>query len=262
MSVADEQSPPDPELTPEQESTVRRLLADARHDEGIPATVADRLDRVLAQLHEEQTGADAPVVELAARRRRRRAGRLLMAAAAIVLGGVTVGQFVQTSGDDAGEASSSSAEAGSARTASAEAGGETDTLSNEDDAPSGPSVGQEASSQPPAGARTPLERGLPVQLSADRFDQDVQELAESRGKALSKLAAAASKHNSLLDSAPAFDCPPAAYGRGTLLPAYYDDEPAVLAFRPPLGSNQVAELLRCGTAETLRSVDLAVPVQD
>ena len=64
-----------PELTPEQESAVRRLLAEARHDEPIPADVAARLDRVLAGLTRDEPGAPgvAPVIDLAARRRRRNA---------------------------------------------------------------------------------------------------------------------------------------------------------------------------------------------
>ena len=50
-------SGPLPELTPEQESEVRRLLAEARHDEPIPAEVADRLDRVLADLARDEPGS-------------------------------------------------------------------------------------------------------------------------------------------------------------------------------------------------------------
>ena len=42
----------DPDLTPAEEQ-VRRLLADARHDEPMPDDVAERLDRVLADLHDE-----------------------------------------------------------------------------------------------------------------------------------------------------------------------------------------------------------------
>ena len=64
-----------PELTPEQESAVRRLLAEARHDAPIPTDVADRLDTVLAGLTRDEPGSPgvAPVIDLAARRRRRNA---------------------------------------------------------------------------------------------------------------------------------------------------------------------------------------------
>ncbi len=46
-----------PELTPEQESEVRRLLAEARHDVPIPTEVADRLDTVLAGLTRDEPGS-------------------------------------------------------------------------------------------------------------------------------------------------------------------------------------------------------------
>ena len=46
-----------PELTPEQESAVRQLLAEARHDEPIQTEVADRLDTVLAGLSRDEPGS-------------------------------------------------------------------------------------------------------------------------------------------------------------------------------------------------------------
>ena len=261
--MADEKSPPDSELSAEQESMVRRLLAEARHDEGIPDSVADRLDRVLAQLRDEpQSGA--PVVELATRRRRRNAGRLLVAAAAIVLGGVTVGQFVGTS-NDSGEDAGSATAGGTARTETAHTEDSADSLlSGQEPAPEAV-PGTAGAAEPRDGQNLwgpTLDRRLPLRLSEDTFARDVQGLASERNQALAALADAAEKSRNLIDRAPAFDCPPGAYGRGTLVPAYYDDEPVVLAFRPPLGSNQVAELLRCGTAEKLRSVDLDAPASN
>lgn len=251
--MADEQSP-DSELTAEQESEVRRLLAEARHDDGVPEAVAQRLDRVLAQLREETTDVADPVVDLAARRRRRNAGRLLLAAAAIVVGGVGVGQFLGTTGGDAGDSvTSSTAEDSSAR-------------GEELDEDSGASLFEGAASPEAAenesggtvansdSALKALDDELPVQLSRKSFDEDVRTLAKERQGALSELAATDQRDLTL--HVRGFDCPPAAYGRGTLVPAYYGDQPTVLAFRPPLGSNQVAELLRCGTAERLRSVAL------
>jgi len=242
--VADEQSPLDSELTPEQESTVRDLLAQARHDEPVPDAVAARLERALVRLGEEETDGSAPVADLSARRRRRNAGRLLLGAAAIVLGGVAVGQFLgpmQGSGDDAGSVADTSAERGGA--ASEFSGADSDGQGN------APSASQ------PAAADQEVAPGVPVRLSRRTFDEDVQQLA--RSKALRQLEAAAAQQDTLLDgAAPTFECPPAAYGRGTLVPAYYEDEPAVLAFRPPLGSNRVADLLECGTAAKLRSVNL------
>jgi hypothetical protein len=245
--VADEQSPHDSELTPEQETVVRRLLSEARHDDGIPDTVAARLDRVLAQLSAETTDTDAPIVDLAARRRRQRAGRLLMAAAAIVVGGVAAGQVLGSSSDSGG-ADSSTPGAATFRS----------------DSPTDDGAGQDAHEAAPEGADAAapsnadqlLGKDLPLRLSRDSFDRDVRQLADQRNAALLDLGTASANQGYLLAAVPGFDCPPAAYGKGTLVPALYDDEPAVLAFRPPLGSNRVAELLQCGTAQKLRTVNL------
>ena len=251
--MADEQSP-DSELTAEQESAVRRLLAEARHDDGVPEAVAQRLDRVLAQLHEETAEVAAPV-DLAARRRRRNAGRLLLAAAAIVVGGVGAGQLLGTSGGDAGDsATSSTAEDSSARTE----GLDEESSGSLFDGAASPEAAQGEAGGTVENGDTALkarDEELPVQLSRKNFDEDVRALAGERRQAMSELAASADQPD-LMMHVRGFDCPPAAYGRGTLVPAYYGDQPTVLAFRPPLGSNQVAELLRCGTAEPLRSVAL------
>src|SRR6266545_3569382 len=104
----------DPELTPAQEDVVRRRLAAARHSEPMPDDVAERLDLVIAGLHDrpgdQPGGADvaetpvAPVVDLAARRRRRLT-QGLVAAAFVVVAGVGATQLAQ-SNDDAGMPSS------------------------------------------------------------------------------------------------------------------------------------------------------------
>lgn len=256
--MADEQSP-DPELTAEQESAVRRLLAEARHDDGVPEAVAQRLDRVLAQLRDEPTDETAPVVDLAARRRRRNAGRLLLAAAAIVVGGVGVGQFLGTSGGDSGDsATSSTAEDSSQRTEQLDDDAAESLFDGEEAAPEAAQGEAGGTVENGDSALKSLDEELPVQLSRKSFEEDVRTLANERQDALSELAASA-EHQDLMLHVRGFDCPAAAYGRGTLVPAYYGGQPTVLAFRPPLGSNQVAELLRCGTAEPLRSVDLEAP---
>ena len=92
-----------PELTPEQESEVRRLLAEARHDEPIPTEVADRLDTVLADLTRDEPGSPgvAPVIDLAARRRRRNAAAVLAGAAAVIVAGFAIGQVIDVGSDDA-----------------------------------------------------------------------------------------------------------------------------------------------------------------
>ena len=95
---------------PDPDDAVRRLLADARPTEPMPADVAARMDDVLAGLADGSVagaetsgpGADpAPirpaVASLAAERRRRAAG-MLVAAAAIVVGGVVVAQHLPSPG--------------------------------------------------------------------------------------------------------------------------------------------------------------------
>ena len=99
---------PDDDLTPEEEQ-VRRLLADARHTEPMPADVAARLDEVLAGLPRDAPGpgplqpavadldaapAPAPRPHLAGRRRR---GRRRSASASTRSTGPAI-----SSGDDAG----------------------------------------------------------------------------------------------------------------------------------------------------------------
>ena len=91
---------------PDPEDDVRRLLADARHTEPMPADVAARMDDLLAGLRPDSPVAPevpdaepvpvstpAPrhpaVASLAAQRRRRAAG-MLVAAAAVVVGAVVV----------------------------------------------------------------------------------------------------------------------------------------------------------------------------
>jgi len=98
---------PTPDLTPDQESAVRRALADARHTDPIPEAVASRLDRVLGDLMDERAAADLEahsVVSLEARRRRRHATRMLVAAAAVVAGGFGINAMV---GNDVLSSSSS-----------------------------------------------------------------------------------------------------------------------------------------------------------
>ncbi|MDR6174261.1 hypothetical protein QE364_000758 [Nocardioides zeae] len=107
---------PDPVLDPATAAAVRRLLAEARHDEPVPPAVAARLDATLAGLRAERGGSTAPVappalpprpggdapIDLAAQRRRRRGSLLLAAAAAVVVvgvGGVVVPRL-GGSGDD------------------------------------------------------------------------------------------------------------------------------------------------------------------
>lgn len=81
-------------MTDAQDDAVRRLLADARHDQPIPPQVSDRMDQVIADLAAERSSPDN-VVTL----RRRWLPALLLAAAAVVAIGFGVSQMIPTSSD-------------------------------------------------------------------------------------------------------------------------------------------------------------------
>ncbi|GAB3076515.1 hypothetical protein [Nocardioides zeae] len=170
-----DESGPDPVLDPATAAAVRRLLAEARHDEPAPPAVAARLDATLAGLRAERLaahpsapatehglpprpGADAPI-DLAARRRRRRGGVLLAAAAAVVVVGVG-GVLVPRLG-------------GSGDATSSDSGGQSE---------SGPNVGQapppdgNAEEQPPSSA--PVQ---PNQTPDDRVVDAAADLATYEG---------------------------------------------------------------------------------
>jgi len=255
--VADEQPPTDSGLTPEQETVVRGLLADARHDEPLPDAVAARLDRVLERLHEDREAPSSAVVDLGARRRGK-AGRLLLAAAAIVVGGVAAGQVLGGGGDSDESAGPDSASVARSEVPRSEVPLSGEAAEGEDAPDAAGAAGGGAGAQEAAPTDGQLSNALPVQLSPGSFDRDVRRLARSHGVRSSlESAGNGAAVRDFVSQEPAFACAPAAYGKGTLLPAYYADQPAVLAFRPPLGSERVAELLRCGTAEKLRSLTLS-----
>lgn len=241
--MSDQDSGPLPELTSEQEATVRRLLAAARHDDPIPADVGDRLDRLLADLSSSSSAPAAPVVDLAARRRRRNAGGLLVAAAAVIVGGVVVGQMVDVRGggsdDDAGSAADTSVSRNSSDgqddSAEAEAGG---------------------GSQPAPDALAAAE---PLELSSQNLERDVQ-------RQLKRSSASANLDPGAATLSPPYDinftcapAPVAVYGAGKFFAAFYDGIPTVLALRPAEGDTQEAQVLECGTGTPLQSVTVPAP---
>ena len=94
----------------------------------------------------------------------------------------------------------------------------------------------------------------PLRLTSDDFAMDVQrslraQLTQRREAALSDL-------DGLATYSQDFVCPDADYGEGAKLPAYYDAEEAVLVLRRPRAGIQHVDLLACGTAAQLNSVDL------
>jgi hypothetical protein len=271
---------PQPELTPEEDAAVSRLLAQARHDAAIPDDVAQRLDGVLAGLsHADLERPPAPpvpdrpdqaqVVDLAAHRRRRRAaGRLLAAAAAVIVAGVGIGQVISGGRDDqSASGGSAAADAQLDRSSqSAESGAQAD-----DSAPlaSAPEAEAVPSSPPQA-----LAQAVPLQLSGDaaQLEQQVSEqlagVSGALGDALASPAPANERLERFAATAPGFACaePVAGYGAGELLPAYYDGQPVVLALRPSAadllgdadGSTQ-ADLLECGTGASVTTFSVTLP---
>jgi hypothetical protein len=229
-----------PELTPEQESAVRQLLAEARHDVPIPSDVADRLDTVLAGLSRDEPGSSgvAPVIDLAARRRRRNAAAVLAGAAAVIVTGFGIGQVIDVgSSDDSGDATT--ADAGADREGQAEdqsAAGSSDALGDsQEDAP------EATSAQPPLILRS-------KHLARDVTDQ-LQSYSTGSGSVRAPGLAA-------FDAVGCSPPPSNKFGSGELFPALLDGTPAVLALRPPADGVQTADVLACDTAASLASVTI------
>ncbi|MEO9322337.1 hypothetical protein ABFT23_02535 [Nocardioides sp. C4-1] len=235
----------EPEASPQQQEAIRRLLAQARHDEPVPDDVARRLDTVLSQLAAEGTRAVDPpppppyqgtVVDLAARRRRRVTG-LLGAAAAVVVLGVGATQLIDTTGSDD---SSSGDSAGTAE----DGGGEL-----AESAPS-PMPSREPNSAVPAPSQAapdvpPISRQTFGDAVLALRDRGIPEEDVSRDDDLT--------------TAPLFVCDVADFGEGDLVAVRYEGKEAVLAYRPVQGTTQVVDLLQCGSGDVLRSKVIPAP---
>lgn len=250
MTERDE-SMPDPELSPEQEAQVRRLLADARHTEPTPDAVVARLDRVLAGLAEEPA-REATVVRLADRRRR--AAAMLLGAAASVVGVVWIGQLMTGSGaDDAG----SSPTAESADSAVAGSAGESE---------------EESSTEGGADRNGALSYDLtqlrkPYALKSEDFSRDadvLQDQAETLSgyfadDGTAPTEAAGSARNGLRRADGRTVCEPGDWGRGQYVAVLYDRAEGWVVLRRPQGDTQVADLFLCGSEVVVRSVTLPYP---
>ncbi|WP_323792051.1 hypothetical protein [Nocardioides sp.] len=246
----------DPEVTPEQEARLRRLLSGARHAEPVPDDVAARLDRVLEQLAAEELdpAAHRTVVDLHARRRRR-VTSLLVAAAAVVVVGVGLGQVLDLgSGSDSSEAASTADLAESAEADRSE-GSTSDFSRSEEGAEADAGASQLSPVEPGASA---LEKGSPrppVRLTEEAFAKQALRLRDRPGVRSLPMSVVPGE---ALSRSETFVCDTADWGAGRLLAALYDGVPAVLAYRPVTGETQTADLLRCGTGEILRSTVLPV----
>jgi hypothetical protein len=257
------------ELSPEQEADVRRLLAQARHDEPVPDDVAARLDDVLAglvadegvddlEVFESDSGSSpGPVTDLAAaRHRRRKAGRLLLAAAAVVVAGVAVGQNLD--GVQGGDADS--ADAGGDAPAAADPRDSNERAPTE--ATDGAAGGTSSEPEPSTADASALLDQLqaPVTLTSRDFAADVaRELARTPGLRLELSTQNLNGVTAYASANSDFVCAAGAYGEGVTLPAYYDAEEAVLVLRRPRSNVQRVDLLTCGTAVELNSVELPAP---
>lgn len=212
--------------TPDEE-LVRRLLADARHDEPMPADVVARLDGVLDELAAE-AGTDREVVSLRARREhsrtshRRRWAAGLVAAAVVVVGGVagrSVWPDLSGSSDSAGGSSSAGKESAS------DSGGSAVT-------PQAPDAG---------GGRAGI-----AELHRATLLADVR-------RAVRRLAAPMA---SMPPVTGPLACTAADRGPGTAHPARLDGRDALLVLRPPAHRHQVADVLECGSGRVLASATL------
>jgi hypothetical protein len=224
---------PSADDTPEL-AEVRRLLADARHDEPMPADVAARMSRVIDRLGDQTPAARpapraAEVISISAGRRRRVAG-LLAAAAAIVVGGVVI-QNVHLSSHGSSAASSAGAES---QPDQGVKGNQPPSHNPGTPTDSGPEIGQEKA---------------PVQVHPKRFTSDAM-----RARQLLRATAYAA-----LDATDrATDCV-AVPRHARAVRATYELAPAALVFHRPRGGSQVVDLYVCHSTEPIRSTTLSVP---
>lgn len=247
----------DPRLNPAETEDVRRLLADARHTDPIPAPVADRLDRVLADLASEPS-REATVVRLA--ERRRRAARMLIAAAAVVVVGLGAAQMV-------GEGAGPSAGPASEDAASDSSGGESAITQGE----AAPSEETEAAAPQSLSSST---RARPYRIAAETFAEDAAALQSRAGVTATQEYSADDKdatgdRGGFRDEQRVRRTPPraaaqvlcarGAWGQGSYLPVIYDGTPGWVVLRSPQGESQVADLFLCGSELAVRSVTLPLP---
>lgn len=228
----------DPDLTPEQDA-VRRLLAQARHDEPTPDPVVARLEATLAELTADRRAA--PVVDLSARRRRR-AGAALLAAAAVVVAGVAIGQGLPGGTEQADNASAGDA------TTSQESG---DRTFSDDGGQAEPEASVDARSQgaaeapgvaPYAAALTdgPGLRADLRDLQRDEATDGTQSLADT---------------DALVPAEDA-SCLTTDLGAGRAAWVTFDGDPAGVVFRAPAGGRQRVEVWLCGATGPKRTLTL------
>ncbi|WP_243058298.1 hypothetical protein [Nocardioides sp. SR21] len=233
------------------EDQVRRLLAEARHDEPMPDDVAARLDGVIADLREDK--APTAPVDHAALLRRRRVRSWVLAAAAVVVVGIGINQ-VDWSGMSMGGADGSG-----------------DSSAAEADAGSVPSTALESAPESPADddaarARGELQwREARARLGRDDLARQAIALrATLPGVTLSSATAEAQEEydSDGTDSGGlSYDvrCEFAPTGPGRVVSVTYDGDRGWLVYRAPQGESQVVDLYLCGRSKPTRSITLPAP---
>jgi hypothetical protein len=230
----------DRDLTPDQDESVRALLASAKHTRPAPPEVVARLDDALAELVAERREARAPVVTLASRRRRSASTALLAAAAAVVFGvGVTqVLPGLSNSGDDSAAGSGSESFEDQDATESDRAFGAQEPAPGEDSA--GPQQEERTTEDKVAAPEAALSSAFSLTSKADLAPQ-VRALRRSRLLASS--------------SAPTTCAVPGA-GSAPQVAITYDGQPGVVVYRAPDAGGRQVDVYLCGDAQPLESVRL------
>jgi hypothetical protein len=216
---------------------VRRLLADARHTDPIPADVGDRMDAVLAGLSQERPDAVAEVVPLDARRRRRASG-LLVAAAVIVVGGVVAAQ--QLPHGSSQQVAGATEDRNAQGLASSAAPGTTVPQS------------QTTSPQTPDSVSRLKTRAGRLVVRPRHFQDD----ALTGLRVLDGKVASTNYSVKLMAVSPHCVRTPAG---SQVVRATYQRAPAALVYHPAAGTTQIVDLYVCGSSRPVRSVTLPTP---
>jgi hypothetical protein len=253
-------------LTPAQAEAVRRLLAGARHDEGIPGDVAARLDAMIADLAAERVEGtpaasdEAPREAVVIALHRRRWPQVLVAAAAVTIVGFGIAQMVGNSADDAGGAGTADRDFAPEVATSQELGD--DKVDPGDDSPqSAPLSPQNGAADQLSGTSLRLDnesltrlgiKGL-RQISSGTLDRDLEELARATG-------AAAGAPEAYDGRNVAARCGPYyTVSGGESFAASYRRHLALVLFHPELDGVRLVEIYDCdGTTprRTIRTVTL------
>jgi hypothetical protein len=260
--TTDEPDEPLTPLAPGDEARIRALLSDARASGPMPAEVAGRMEQALIGLAADRavggaepspaTGSEATVIPLV-RTRRHRVVAVLGAAAAVAVFGLGIATFFDgdsESLDDTGAADSGGVHRGDA--ADNEAVGKQPSAAAESDGRGTEETTADLEDAPWV-MRVTSEHG-PYVVHSRHVTRD---LARVQAAVLDQPRTAHYGKTTIHEPRD-FSCPTAQWGRGILVAARYDDAPAYVAFRQPMGDTQVVEVLQCGTGDLLRSTTLPI----